>query len=211
MGLTVVGVAQPVIYDATADFTPDLPNPNGVWAYGHTTDLGTALTSFASYSSDATAFGWSTNLSLGTPSVFKLTGPFVGGTSPGDLILHPGPAGEYAVIAFTAPAAGQYALNARFFVGDIGGTDATIILNGNTVSPVAYFPDTGVNPMITGSLTLAQGDQVRFAVGAPGSFLFGSTPLTVTLTYSPVPEPSASALLLGLSGIAVALLRRRCS
>ena len=91
MGLALIGVAQPVIYDATADFTPGLPNPNGVWSYGYTTDLSTALTPFASYGADATAFGWSTNLSLGAPSIFKLTGPFVGGTAPGDLILHPGP------------------------------------------------------------------------------------------------------------------------
>ncbi len=74
---------------------------------------------------------------------------------------------------------------------------------------MVYFPDTGVNPAITGSLALAPGDQVRFAVGAPASFLFGSTPLTVTLTFSPVPEPSTSALLLGLGGVAAALVRQR--
>ena len=92
-------------------------------------------------------------------------------------------------------------------------TDASIVLlNGNTASPVVYFPDTGVNPVITGlGLTLAQGDQVRFAVGNAGSFLFDSTPLTVTLTFSSVsvPEPSTVAFLLGLGGIGFAFVCRR--
>ena len=45
--LAVTCFAQTILYDATADFTPNLPNPNGVWAYGYTTDLSAALTPFA--------------------------------------------------------------------------------------------------------------------------------------------------------------------
>ena len=216
MGLALVGIAQPVIYDATADFTPDLPNPNGVWSYGYTTDLSTALIPLANYTTSigtippGDAFGWFTDVSLRVPTIFKYIAATPGfGLAAGQLVLHPGPTSEFAVLAFTAPAAGQYVLNAQFFAGDSGGTDATIVLNGNTASPVVYFPDTGVSPMFTGSLALAQGDQVRFAVGNAGSFIADSTPLTATLTFSPIPEPGASALLLGLGGIAATLACRR--
>lgn len=210
MGLAVVGFAQPVLYDATADFTVNVPNPNGVWAYGYTTDLSvTTLTPFAGYSSDANAFAWVTNISLGTPSIYKVTTASpINGVAPGQLALHPGPTGEYAVLAFTAPATGQYALTAQFFAGDSGLTNALIVINGDTASPAFSFPDTGVNPVASGNFSLALGDQVRLAVGAPGSFLFGSTPLTATLTFTPVPEPGAFALL-ALGGIAVALVRRQ--
>jgi hypothetical protein len=207
--LALAGSAQPVIYDATADFTVNVPNPNGVWAYGYTTSLSTALTPFAEYVSDANAFVWRTNLSLGAPGIYKVTATFpVNSVAPGQLALHPGPGGEYAVLAFTAPAAGQYALNAQFFPGDSGATDATIVLNGNTATPAFYFPSTDVNPVATGNFALALGDQVRFAVGFAGSFISDSTPLTATLTFSPVPEPGTLALL-GLGGIIVVLACRR--
>jgi hypothetical protein len=211
MGLTLVCAAKPLIYDATADFTPDLPNPNGVWAYGYTTDLSAALTPFAGYSSDATAFGWSTNLALGTPAIFKVTGSF-NGLAPGQLALHPGPSGEYAVLAFSVPAAGHYVLNAQFLAGDSGETDAAIVFNfiSGSTPVVLPFGSTNGNPVLTNfDLFLDQGDQVRFAVGSFGSFLSDSTPVTATLTFSPVPEPGAFALLLGLGGMATALVRRR--
>ena len=209
--------AQTVTYNASADFTPGLSNPNGVWFYGYTANLAGTLTPFADYTfnSSAQVYSWSTNLSLGAPAIFFNFGTSaLNGLPPNQLALHPGPSGEYAVLRFTAPADGNYGIAAQFFSGDAGGTDATILVNGQASSSIFFAADTGSNPAFSGSVTLNLGDRLDFAVGAPSSFFFGTTPLAVVLTFTPVPvpEPGTGALfVLGAPLVLAWSLRRRHS
>ena len=205
--------AQTVTYNATIDFTPGLPNPNGVWFYAYTANLAGTLTPFAAYSlnSSAQVYSWSTNLSAGAPAIFFNFGrSTINGLPPNELALHPGPTGEYAVLSFNAPAAGTYEVTAQFFAGDTGLTDATIVLNGQASSPIFFAANTGTNPAYSGSLILNLGDRVDFAVGAPVSFFSGTTPIAVNLTLVPIPEPSSLlSLLLGVPLVVIWGRRRR--
>lgn len=200
MGLLGPGVApaQTIIHNATADFVMNLPNPNGVWTYGYTLDLASSLTPFAGYLDDTSAlfFGWRTDLSLGAPGIFKNYGTSPGfGILPGQVSLHPGPNGEYAVLRFTAPAEGSYAVDAQFFAGDSGTTDATIVLNQQTASPEFYFPNTDTNPVANRTFDLVAGAKLDFAVGYLGSFFSDNTPFTVVIAFTPIPEPGTLSLL----------------
>lgn len=201
--------AQTVIYNATADFTPGLSNPNGVWFYGYTTNLAGTLTPFAGYAFDSNAqvYSWSTNLSLGAPTIyFNFGSSVLNGLPPNQLALHPGPSGEYAVLRFTAPADGNYAIAAQFFSGDLRVTDATILVNGQAGSPLFFAADTSSNPAFNGSVTLNLGDRLDFAVGAPTDFTFGTTPLAVVLTFTPTPVPEPGLLALFVLGAPLVLV-----
>ena len=104
------------------------------------------------------------------------------GIAPGQVALHPGSGNQYSVLRFTAPMTGSYTIAAQFFVGDFGDTDANILLNGDTVTPVFFAATTNTNPSFNGSLSLNLGDTVDFVVGAKGSWSGDTTPVTITVT-----------------------------
>ncbi len=181
---TTLPTGNTVSYDATADFQ-GANNPNGVWSYGysHFGGTGYALSLFDIFSLPNLWQSSQVN-SLGTPSFWKNAGTSASfGVGPGQLSLHPGPAsnGDIAILRFTAPLTGMYSVTSTFYPGDSGDMSATIILNGNALNPLYFSPTTNGTPSYTGSIRLAQGDSVDFAVGNNGSFLNGNTPLSVLI------------------------------
>lgn len=203
------------IFDATADYSR-FNNPNGVWSAGYTDTLGSALNLYNINNGVTNGLNlWnSTVVNTASAPTFgrNLGGAMQFGIPPGQIMLHPGPQNQYSVLRFTAPVTTSYSLVGRFFSGDSGDTDATILLNSNTATPVFFAVTTGTNPTFNEALSLTAGNTVDFVVGSKGSFISDTTPLIVQITVVAAPEPATVALLAtGLLPIAAVLIRRRHS
>jgi hypothetical protein len=189
-------------YDVAADFSASI-NPNGVWTYGWTQNLGGAFVV-------NTIRGTASGLDVWTGSVVSPLGTWPAivhnGTNqsvtlsntvtyaPGQFGMHSGPGGEYAVVRFTAPISGGYLLTSRFsgldFVGPTT-TDVHVLLNNSAVFSAAVN-SFGAGPSYSPSsvFSLQAGDTIDFAVGfgANGNYFFDSTGLSARI--SAIPEPA---------------------
>jgi hypothetical protein len=166
---------------------------------------------------------WSANIAAdGNPAVYHngTDNVIVLATSarfePGQFGLHPGPNGEYAVVRYVAPVAGDVSIRSIFASQDLfmTTTDVHVLLNG-----VSLFDDFVEGAAGTSSasfsraVSLDPGDTVDFAVGfgRNGSFFNDSTALAATIgPASPTPEP-ATLLLVGLGALTVFSRRQRAS
>jgi len=104
---------------------------------------------------------------------------------PGRLAFHPGPKGEYCVVRWTAPEAGEYAVRAAFLAIDKGTTTDVHVLHGNR--PVfdgrINFNGQGKRVEYDGRLTVEKGDTLDFVVGwGNGTYVCDSTGLEIRLT-----------------------------
>ena len=183
-------------YDVAADFSTN-SNPNGVWSYGYATTLGGSLILYTDTSYSTTSvIGWWHDISLGAPGLFynttdhaTTTGDGTPNLAPHQACFHPGPNNEYSIYRFTAPAAGNYQLQAAFVGADIVGTsaDVHVLVNNSSIfnSLVNGFgPGTG--PSFNTNLVLQANDRIDFEVGYGGNgFYYDSTGIQVTLTSSP--------------------------
>jgi hypothetical protein len=203
----VIGFGLPVshaqvVYDPAANFSAT-NNPNGVWSYGWTQSLGSA-------------FNFDTSFQNGSGLNFWV-GPFPNGSSEfmpyvahngtastinylgflpypsGRLGLHPGDAGQYAVIRFSSPQTTSINVAASFFrIDPNASTDVHILHNG-----LAVFSGQSEAPF-SWQRSVQSGDTIDFVVGFGGNG-FGSDSTGLTATITPVPEPGA----LALTGLAI--------
>lgn len=222
--------AQTVVWIAGRDLqlnelatATETANPNTLlpeWSYGlRSTVTGTALTLFGPTDHINTSSGAfdGFGISGSGPSVLvNMTGSTVItdygfgpnlGVTPLEMLLHPAANNDYAVIRWTAPAAGNYTVSAYWHDEDPhggNGGSGDIVLNGAVVFSTSWA--NGGGPATSGLLTLslATGDRLDFLVGSAGDYAFDSTRFDATITA--VPEPGTLALL--VLGIAV-LSRRR--
>jgi hypothetical protein len=220
-------------FNAAADFSA-VNNPNGAWSYGYMDSL--AGTFFA-YNNTISPSGLSiwyaseTELRQGYIDIDPVithngTNAAIGSGNliwaPGELSLHPGVVTgpfnvhPYSVLRWTAPSAGEYAINALFYGLDLTGTttDVHILLNG-----IGIFSDDVIGfgsaskQSFLGSRFLNLGDTLDFAVG-PAAYLppyydyeFDTTGISVNISQD-VPEPASITLtFLGLVGLYA--IRRR--
>lgn len=166
-------------YDATADFSPNA-NPNGVWSYGWTLTLGT----FTPYDTHRTIGFLGPSGEEWYPASQGDNSPdvvyWVPGSSP-QLTLAAGPTGEYSIVRWTAPADGNYSINATFsgFYGQLG--EVHVLVNNRHLfdspagAPAASY---------SGQITVSQGDAVDFAlgIGADGTNSFDRAILTARIS-----------------------------
>jgi hypothetical protein len=208
--------ARAASYNAVADFQT-ASNPGGVWSYGYSPAGGSgySLVLFDYLITSAVGTGWgkSDYNTLNAPLIWKNTSSEkFAGVAPGQLSLHPGPepSGDFTVLRFTAPVTSLYDVVGRFFAGDIGSMNASIVLNGNVGSPLKYFSDTTDQSVFhLAPVSILQGQTVDFVVGNNGSFYYGNTPISVTVT-AVVPEPETYATMLaGLGLLGFVAARRR--
>lgn len=172
--------------DVTTDFST-LANPNGAWTYGYSVGDPTAanagpLVVFNAVSDAAPDIkSWydPANSVLGAPAAWRNDSTATNnGIEPGEFAVHPGNAGEYAMVRWTAPAAGTYAVSVQFKAGDSGDTNGLLLHNG-----VALVTEdsTSTDTVHELDVTLTAGDHLDVAVGSEGDFHFDSTPIHFTI------------------------------
>ena len=93
---------------------------------------------------------------------------------PGKVVLHPGPAGEYSVVRWTAPAAGSYEVSATFtgVDGTPTTTDVHVLQNNVQVFAGDINVSAGNSASYTTSVALSAGATLDFAVGNGGNGYF---------------------------------------
>lgn len=183
-----IDATTPVVVDADVakDFAL-LANPNGAWTYGYfprdptSADAGTFIvfSEAAQVSSGEGSWHDPTNSVLGAPAAWRNDKATTSnGVATGEFALHPGPAGEYAIARWTAPAAGTYAVSVQFKTGDVGDTNGLLVKNG-----VALFTEdtTTTDAVHDLDVTLAAGEFLDIAVGNKGNFDYDSTPVHVSI------------------------------
>lgn len=189
-------------YSALADFST-LTNPNGVWTFGRATAAnGGTFTAFDNYSLESSNSVWrdDQHISLGAPSVWRRT-------DLDTLNLHPGPGGgidPFTIIRFTAPSAGNFSYSVAFTSIDNGSKGVHIYHNATSLYSSIIVSSQVVSD--SDVLTLAMGDTVDVVVDPNGDYFGDST--RVSFTLEAIPEPT-SALLFGMSALALAVTRRR--
>ncbi len=210
-----------IIYDPAASFSPT-NNPNGVWRYGWSQTLGSPFILDVDRAVRDRIDYWRSNQSgiFNEPAVYH-NGTGVPITSltftlqPGQLVFHPGMAGQYALVRWIAPNDGAFSIATTFSGVDFAGpttTDVHVLVDGASKFDGAvngFGPGSAVPSLI--NLSLVKGDTVDFAVGygANRSYFFDSTGLAATITQvipkqdgggTAVPEPTSLSLF-GLGGL----------
>ena len=211
-------------WNAASDFSI-LQNPNGAWSYGYRTTLAsTSLTPYPlSGVGQVSQAYWSTT-TFAAPGVFKnvsnASAVYYGTVqmAAGQLASHPGPSGEFSILRFTAPSAGNYSLATTFSGVDFGGvgtsSDVQVLVDG-----VSYFGGLingyGATQTFASVLALNVGSVVDFAVGfgSNGNWFDDSTGIDARIdAVTATPEPASIALFAtGLLGIAAVTRRRRAA
>lgn len=178
-----------VVADLTRDFSK-ASNPNGAWTFGYSLglpggDAGTliAFSATSVIATNVTAWIDPSHQVLNDPCVYRNESGavFADGVQDGEVALHPGNAGEYAIARWTAPSAGKYAVRVQFKEGDTGDTNGLVLHNRAVIVTEASTSTNAVHDL---DLTLAAGDTVDVAVGAKGDFLDDSTPVVFTVRSS---------------------------
>ncbi|MBM3499955.1 MAG: glycoside hydrolase family 2, partial [Armatimonadetes bacterium] len=105
--------------------------------------------------------------------------------APGDLAFHPGRNGEYAVVRFTAPAAGEYAVQARFWsIAQRATTDVHVLAGGQALFDGRInVGEGGPECSFAGHVALKAGETLDFACGwGNGNYGADTTALAPVVT-----------------------------
>lgn len=207
--------------DLQSDFSITNGNPNGAWGYGQLSALGgsfmAADVATTGTAGSATLDSWSFSTTT-FPVISKLISGSLAGFNGGDglisigeVVMHPGPGNELAVIRYTVPSSGLYDLSGYFGAGDGFGNGSFGKIDGyvykNTTALWSVLDTAGTHSFSLNAVSLVAGDYVDVVVGFGGDgYTYDSTP--VNLTFTPVPEPATFAGL-GLALAAFAKRRRK--
>jgi hypothetical protein len=205
-------------FDAAADFSATV-NPDVRWTYGWSEQLGSAFVVDALAGKTDGLDYWSGPVAEPSPpGDFPLvahngTGNVVIAAhtvrvEPGQLLLHPGPNGEYAVLRFTTDVAGAYSFAVGFLGLDFVGpttTDVHVFVDGQSIFD-GVVDRYGEGPTFHDVRMLPVGATIDIAVGFGGNgFFYDSTAVDARVTA--VPEPAVLVLL--PAGLLLLLSRQR--
>jgi hypothetical protein len=172
--------------DATADFSIANGNPNGVWTYGWSSNLTSALHVYPTATHDSNG-----DEEWIDPAIVNLDVPRVA-RNPTDTatqfvpahstVFHPGQNGEFSHFVWTSPGDNTLIVAANFTALDSGGTDVHVLQDG--VSLFSGQVSSGHPQSFSRTITVQAGTKIDFAVGvgADGNFFSDTTGITATLT-----------------------------
>ncbi len=186
-------------WDVAADFS-STNNPNGVWSYGWALDLRSPFVLSLNPRVWHGLDSWLNHRSTpeGHPSVHYnasgrriITENLALHSEPGQLSLHPGYAGEYALVRWTAPEAGNISIASVFTGLSVAHqpttTDVHILHNNQSIFDnfVEGFGDDSAVGFDT-NLAVFQGDTIDFAVGfgRNRTYYYDETGLAATIVLT---------------------------
>lgn len=211
------GSAGASVHNAASDFSAS-SNPNGVWTLGYTSStLGSTFTAFGASGVSLGLDFWALTTVPDLPgALYNPSGTtnYYGSSAvvePGQLVLHPGPIGQYAVARFTVATAGTYTFNADFIGQDrfVSIVDVHVLVNSGPVpvysGAISAYHGTASSGVFV--MALLPGDTIDAAVGfgSNGNYYGDSTGVDFNVSF--VPAPGASAML----GVSMLLATRRRS
>ena len=201
------GKELPNTYDAAGDFSI-AGNPNGAWSYGWSPSLGGEFDKYVSTRSGhphPEPQSWDGPISSFFPVISKniSNATVVVGTvtwQPGQMVNHPGPGGEYSVLRWTAPKAGEVEFSASFSGADSTTTDVHVLFNDTAIPDCDGNVDGfGPGPTFSQSLVVEIGDTIDFVVGfgnGIANYSNDSTGVDAHITYAdenpPAPDLSVT-------------------
>ncbi len=190
-GFVVDVTVLPKPYDAAAQFS-GTDNPNGVWSYGCTQSLGAAFQLTQPNTPQPGLYQWGLNpcpVQLGynstNASITRGTVLIPSHT----MVFGPGQQDQNAVLRFTAPASGNYKVQAVFWGDDFVGpttTDVHVLHNGVGLytGEVTGFGRPSSDQSFTTTISVAAGDTIDFAVGygTDGNYFYDNTGFSAVIT-----------------------------
>lgn len=193
------------VWDAANDFSAT-SNPAGAWSYGWSQSRGSGfelLPTLQTVNSGAIEFWTGSGDGTTEPDVFYNDSDAVvnpAGTNPipaHSLGFHPGPAGQNAIVRWTAPSSGTFDVNATFTGrDDVGGTttDVAVLLDGSTPLWSASVNGYLDSHSFEQALSLTAGATVDFTVGygSDGNYFYDSTGLDATISQADTRPPTIS-------------------
>ena len=159
-------------YDAVRDFSSQ-SNPNGVWSYGWESTFAGPLTLYTGVGSCETpGISWwylacQTQPVLGHNDTDKVVCYYDFCLPPTYLLLHPGPAGEFSVLRWTAPSSGVFLVEGTFVGIATAPTTTDVHVLVNSKNSLLSGPITSYGWPLSFKLKgkVVAGDTVDFLVG----------------------------------------------
>jgi hypothetical protein len=186
-------------------------NPSGKWGYGYELTLTGPFTLNTDYFEAPSPGAQGQTAAWTSPLIDAFLGVYKSAT-PGDLVLHPGNSGEYAVLRFTAPEAAVYSYSGLFRGFDTATSDIHIAVNNILVyssTIIALDQLQGFDAQAY----LEAGQTLDFLVGYGANANNGNDATALTVTVTSIPEPKLSlGVLVSLAALVLGpRLRRKMS
>lgn len=157
------------VYSPNASFSLKA-NPNGPWQFGYEKTIGSRFIICDIPKTDGAVEFWESGIGPGGHPLVYLNrsgtaiGPWGFTIARHQLVLHPGPNGELAVVRFIVPATGRYVIKGRFTGIHVPSTDAHVVVNSSSLLSAEI---NGVRNFARFDLmqSLKKGDKLDFLVG----------------------------------------------